>query len=157
MSRDPLDRPLHGVAVYNPDLLSKQELMEAIWPNVHVGEDSLFQCIREIRTALGDDRREMIKLVSGRGYLFAAEVSHGPAATPAAPETAARPAKRLSVLGLRRPMAAALAGLCTVIGFGAAASIFVPDLVFKAKPPAIAVMPIVVAGHDPDIELWRRT
>ena len=44
--------------------------MEAIWPNVHVGEDSLFQCIREIRTALGDDRREMIKLVSGRGYLF---------------------------------------------------------------------------------------
>ncbi|MEO5730936.1 MAG: ATP-binding protein [Byssovorax sp.] len=26
-SRDPLDRPLHGVAVYNPDLLSKQELI----------------------------------------------------------------------------------------------------------------------------------
>ena len=31
-------------------VLSKQELMEAIWPNVHVGEDSLFQCIREIRS-----------------------------------------------------------------------------------------------------------
>lgn len=27
VSRDPLDRPLHGVAVYNPDLLSKQELI----------------------------------------------------------------------------------------------------------------------------------
>ncbi len=27
MSRDPLDRLLHGVAVYNPDLLSKQELI----------------------------------------------------------------------------------------------------------------------------------
>jgi hypothetical protein len=26
-SRDPLDRPLHGVAAYNPDLLSKQELI----------------------------------------------------------------------------------------------------------------------------------
>jgi DNA-binding winged helix-turn-helix (wHTH) protein len=34
-------------------VLSKQELIEAIWPNVHVGEDSLFQCIREIRSALG--------------------------------------------------------------------------------------------------------
>ncbi len=144
-------------------ILSKQELMEEIWPNVHVGEDSLFQCIREIRTALGDDRRELIKLVSGRGYLFAVEVSHGPAVTlassetvppkTAAPETAARPAKRLSVPGLRRPMAAALAGLCTVIGFGAAASIFVPDLVFKAKPPVIAVMPIVGAGYDPDVGL----
>jgi DNA-binding winged helix-turn-helix (wHTH) protein len=28
-------------------VLSKQELAEAIWPNVTVGEDSLFQCIRE--------------------------------------------------------------------------------------------------------------
>ena len=56
-------------------VLSKQELMEAVWPNVHVGEDSLFQCIREIRAALRDDGRQMIKLVSGRGYLFAAQVS----------------------------------------------------------------------------------
>jgi DNA-binding winged helix-turn-helix (wHTH) protein/tetratricopeptide (TPR) repeat protein len=159
-------------------VLSKQELMEVIWPNIHVGEDSLFQCIREIRTALGDDRREMIKLVSGRGYIFAAEVAHGPAATPAAPKTTppvttspeatppltsppvttppvtdARPAKRLSILGWRRPIAAALAGLCTVIGFAVAAPIFLPDLVFKPKPPAIAVLPIVAAGHDPDLVL----
>jgi DNA-binding winged helix-turn-helix (wHTH) protein len=53
-------------------VLSKQELMEAVWPNVYVGDDSLFQCIKEIRTALGDDKRQMVKLVSGRGYLFAA-------------------------------------------------------------------------------------
>ena len=33
-------------------VLSKRELMEAVWPDVHVGEDSLFQCIREIRAAL---------------------------------------------------------------------------------------------------------
>jgi DNA-binding winged helix-turn-helix (wHTH) protein/tetratricopeptide (TPR) repeat protein len=155
-------------------VLSKQELMEGIWPNIHVGEDSLFQCIREIRTALGDDRREMIKLVSGRGYIFAAEVVHGPAATPAPettppvttspettppltsppvttpPVTEARPARRLSLLGLRRPIAAALAALCAVIGFAVAAP---PDLVFKPKPPAVAVMPIVGAGHDPDLVL----
>src|SRR5437763_9785486 len=65
-------------------VLSKQQLMEAVWPNVHVGEDSLFQCIREIRAALGDDRRQIIKLASGRGYLFAVEVTiapDGPAAT----------------------------------------------------------------------------
>ncbi len=55
-------------------VLSKQELMTAVWPDVHVGEDSLFQCIREIRTALGDDQRQIVKLVSGRGYLFEAEV-----------------------------------------------------------------------------------
>lgn len=59
-------------------VLSKQDLMEAIWPNVHVGDDSLFQCIRELRIALGDDRRQIIKLVSGHGYLFSAEVSEEP-------------------------------------------------------------------------------
>ena len=49
--------------------------MEAVWPNVHVGEDSLFQCIREIRTALGDDKRQVVRVISGRGYLFQAEVT----------------------------------------------------------------------------------
>lgn len=58
--------------------LSKQELMQAVWPNIHVGEDSLFQCIREIRAALGDDDRQLIRLVSGRGYLFEAEVVDAP-------------------------------------------------------------------------------
>src|SRR5258705_11034464 len=65
-------------------VLSKQQLMEAAWPNVHVGEDSLFQCIREIRTALGDDKRQVVRVISGRGYLFQAEVTGVPA--PAAPE-----------------------------------------------------------------------
>ena len=49
-------------------VMSKQQLMEAVWPNVHVGEDSLFQCIREIRTALGDDKRQVVRAISGRGY-----------------------------------------------------------------------------------------
>ena len=67
-------------------VLSKRQLMEAAWPNVHVGEDSLFQCIREIRAALGDDKREVVRVISGRGYLFQAEVTEVP--VPAAPEAA---------------------------------------------------------------------
>ncbi len=56
-------------------LLTKQELMERFWPGLHVGEDSLFQCIREIRAALGDSRREILRNISGRGYLFEADVT----------------------------------------------------------------------------------
>src|SRR4051812_35434663 len=67
-------------------VLSKQQLMEAAWPNIHVGEDSLFQCIREIRAALGDDKRQMVRVISGRGYLFEAEVTEADVA--AAPEMA---------------------------------------------------------------------
>ena len=64
-------------------VLSKQELMDAVWPNIHVGDDSLFQCVREIRSALGDDQRQLIKVVSGRGYLFTPEVLSEPAASAA--------------------------------------------------------------------------
>ena len=56
-------------------VISKQELMEGVWPKIHVGEDSLFQCIRELRIALRDDQHQLIKVVTGRGYLFDAEVT----------------------------------------------------------------------------------
>ncbi|MGX9426920.1 MULTISPECIES: tetratricopeptide repeat protein [Bradyrhizobium] len=141
-------------------VLSKEVLMEAVWPNVHVGEDSLFQCIREIRTALGDDRRQTIKLVSGRGYLFAAEVSVKPPApgvpvqASAEPIAGAEPASEIAtpgrLFGLRRPVAAAAAaGLCVIVGFAVAAPTFRPDLMFKRPPPTIALTPIVDASNDP--------
>ena len=86
----PKTRDVLALFTANPGrVLSKQELMEAVWPDVHVGDDSLFQCIRELRTALGDDRRQLIKLVSGRGYLLTADVS---TETPPASEAEAPPA-----------------------------------------------------------------
>ena len=39
-------------------VISKQELMEAVWPKIHVGEDSIFQCIRELRITLRDRNGE---------------------------------------------------------------------------------------------------
>lgn len=68
-------------------VLSKQELMDAVWPNVRVGSDSVFQCIKELRTVFGDDQRQMIKLVSGRDYLFEAAVSVEPATAASMPAT----------------------------------------------------------------------
>ncbi|KGT76331.1 transcriptional regulator CadC [Bradyrhizobium japonicum] len=149
-------------------VLSKQELMEAVWPNVHVGEDSLFQCIRELRTALGDERRQLIKLASGGGYLLAAEVVAAPEATPQAEasrptpaaevatelpaEVAAVPVRSLrTMFGLsRQAMVAAVAGLCViVVGLAVAAPVLKPDLLFKRTPPRIAVMKIVDASNDP--------
>jgi DNA-binding winged helix-turn-helix (wHTH) protein/tetratricopeptide (TPR) repeat protein/TolB-like protein len=130
-------------------VLSKQELMDAVWPNVHVGEDSLFQCIREIRAALRDDRREMIKLVSGRGYLFAAQVSAEQVPAVEASQAAAAAGLAKSKRPPFGPAAvAAAAGLCVIVGLTVAASAFRPDLIFKRTPPTVAVMPIVDAGDD---------
>ena len=58
-------------------LVGKQELYDAIWPNVIVSDDSIAQCIRELRGKLGDDDHSLIKTVSRRGYLLDATVTAG--------------------------------------------------------------------------------
>lgn len=126
-------------------VLSKQELMEAVWPNVHVGEDGLFQCIREIRAALGDEQRQMIKLVSGRGYLFAAEVSD-----PTEPAPGQRTAADAPPAPVRRPLSrraalAAVAGLVAIVGIAAFAIV---NQALGPSPPIVAVLPIVDRSAD---------
>src|SRR5216684_1707402 len=56
-------------------LVPKQELFEAVWPNVTVCDDSLVQCIGELRYKLGDNDRRLIKTVFRRGYLMDAAMS----------------------------------------------------------------------------------
>ena len=138
-------------------ILSKQELMEAVWPNVHVGEDSLFQCIRELRAALGDDQRQIVKLVSGRGYMFDAEVLSGPAAgqtPPPAPGTVAnsktaagRMAPPRPGLRFRRPLIAATV-FAAIAGLAIATPIFRADILVR-RTPIIAVMPMAEVNQDP--------
>jgi DNA-binding winged helix-turn-helix (wHTH) protein len=55
-------------------LVSKEELIQTIWPGISVTDDSLVQCIRDIREALSDDAQRLIKTVPRRGYVLAAEV-----------------------------------------------------------------------------------
>ncbi|BCG95302.1 winged helix-turn-helix domain-containing tetratricopeptide repeat protein [Mesorhizobium sp. 131-2-1] len=62
-------------------VVPKSELMDVVWPGVYVTEDSLTQSVREIRKVLGED---MVRTVSKRGYMLAAEAE-------AAPEIGAQP------------------------------------------------------------------
>src|SRR5687767_1941559 len=57
-------------------VLSKDELLEAVWPDVNVVENTLAQRIREIREALGDGAHgaRFIKTVPKVGYQFIAEL-----------------------------------------------------------------------------------
>ena len=55
-------------------LVPKAELIDSVWQSVNVTENSLVQCIKEIRQALGDDTQTKVETVSKRGYLFASPV-----------------------------------------------------------------------------------
>ncbi|HYI84733.1 MAG TPA: tetratricopeptide repeat protein [Acetobacteraceae bacterium] len=75
-------------------LLDRDEIMRAIWPGVVVTEDSITQCVKEIRRALGDDDQRLLRTLPRRGFLFAAAVSREDATATVVvlPEAAAAPA-----------------------------------------------------------------
>jgi DNA-binding winged helix-turn-helix (wHTH) protein len=56
---------------------TRQDLIDAVWSDVTVTDQSLRQCINEVRRALGDKDQRIIKTVPQRGYLFDLPVSAG--------------------------------------------------------------------------------
>jgi TolB-like protein/DNA-binding winged helix-turn-helix (wHTH) protein len=56
-------------------LVPKDELVKELWPNVIVTDESLARCVSDVRLALDDGERRIIKTVPGQGYLLAAPVS----------------------------------------------------------------------------------
>jgi TolB-like protein len=49
-------------------LVTKDELTQAVWRGLAVTDDSLVQCIHEIRRALNDDAHDVLQTVTRRGY-----------------------------------------------------------------------------------------
>ncbi len=56
-------------------LITKDELIQVVWRGMAVTDDSLVQCLKDIRRALNDKSQTYIKTVQGRGYIFEKEIS----------------------------------------------------------------------------------
>ena len=70
---------LRYLAEHPGRLVTPDELLAAIWPDVHVGRGLPKDSVLEIRRALGDRPRtpRFIETAHGRGYRFVARVSRG--------------------------------------------------------------------------------
>lgn len=70
-------------------VVPKEELIATVWNDVAVTEDSLTQCIADIRRALGDRERQLVRTVPRRGYMLLgpAEPDDPPAPPLPPPET----------------------------------------------------------------------
>lgn len=55
-------------------VVTKDELIAAVWPGLVVTDDSIARCISDIRRALGDVEQQIIKTVPRRGYTLAVAV-----------------------------------------------------------------------------------
>lgn len=113
-------------------LLLKQDLLLALWPDAPVNEEALTQAVKRLRRLLDDDAEapRFVETVPRRGYRFVAAVEpfEPGEAAPAPPFRAARPA---------RPVAASLAaalGLAALLVSGWQA----------LRPPPLAPLS---AGH----------
>ena len=65
-------------------VVSKDELLSAVWPDTFVSEDSLVQNISILRRTLGDEAGlpRFIATSARRGYRFVADVTEGPEGAP---------------------------------------------------------------------------
>lgn len=141
-----LDTLLH--LVRNPGrLVTKRELMDAVWGDAVVEENNLTQTISTLRQLLGErpDEHRFIVTVPGRGYRFIAKVGQGALAP--SPVGQPAPSRRGLIIGL------------VAVGLAAAAVLAAFQLGWLGAQPqlrSIAVLPfkpLVADANDPALEL----
>ncbi|WP_416884569.1 tetratricopeptide repeat protein [Marivita sp.] len=139
------------LAAAKGETLSKDVLMDALWPDLTVSEDSLYQCVSEIRRLLGPEARDLIKTVPRKGYRL---IPSDPGSTQ--PETPVLGAHLGNLrLGGRWQIAAlsvAFAVALVAIALWVIVETRVPVATDK-RPPSIAVLPFQPVDDDPR---WAR-
>ncbi|MCA8204391.1 helix-turn-helix transcriptional regulator [Burkholderia sp. AU33545] len=94
----------------NGALVSKDEIMQRVWPHTIVEENNLQVHIAALRKALADDRN-LIVTVPGRGYRLVG--GHAEGAAPAPPATSRLTAAPTALVGREQTVADVLAALDT--------------------------------------------
>jgi DNA-binding winged helix-turn-helix (wHTH) protein/Cdc6-like AAA superfamily ATPase len=72
---------LRFLALHAGRLVGKSELMDEVWADCEVTEDSLVQAIGDVRRALGEDGRKALRTLPRRGYMLVTDESR-PATAP---------------------------------------------------------------------------
>jgi DNA-binding winged helix-turn-helix (wHTH) protein/TolB-like protein len=150
-------------------LVTNRELIEACWENPRqTSVNSLAQCIKAIREALGETDQEIVRTVHGQGYVFTAPVtaepsSEGATLPPCAEEdlSAAPPASKESSAPptsgwLRGPrgrwhaLAAAIVVVAVLLasGWGVRGWLMRSAAPSMSAVPSIAVLPFAPVGGE---------
>ncbi|PWS34966.1 hypothetical protein DFH01_21760 [Falsiroseomonas bella] len=64
-------------------VVPRAEILDTVWPGLFVTDDSITQCVVELRKAMGAAGAATLKTLPRRGYLLQGEVAEAPAAPPA--------------------------------------------------------------------------
>jgi DNA-binding winged helix-turn-helix (wHTH) protein len=81
----PLELLLH-LLLHAGEVVTKEELLEAVWPDVLVVDSSLATAVSKLRKAVGDEDRPIVSTVPRVGYRLAVPVACQTVAAPPGPE-----------------------------------------------------------------------
>jgi TolB-like protein/DNA-binding winged helix-turn-helix (wHTH) protein len=118
------------------EIVPKDALMQAVWPDTFVTDDSLTQCIADIRRALGDDAHMIVETFPKRGYRLNAD-----ALDAADPNEAAGAQQAKTRLSQRGFILAVLVLVAAAIGAYYGTDIWRAPPVRPGDMPRIAVLP----------------
>jgi len=115
-------------------LVTKQELLDTLWADVEVTENALTRCIKEVRSALGDEVQNpvFLRTVPRLGYEFIADV-----------ERSVEPKNGQAKEEFRAPP--------SIEGLGSGAAIYSPQALLTARsgtPPQVVI-------RDAGFRKWR--
>jgi TolB-like protein/DNA-binding winged helix-turn-helix (wHTH) protein len=127
------------------EVVSKEELMRAVWTDTFVTDEVLTRAISELRRTLSDDakRPRLIETIPKIGYRIIAPVQP---VTPDPPSRKASRRKLLTVLALLFVMGAILA----LVAYDR----FSRKQALAARVRSIAVLPLDNLSHDPEQEYF---
>jgi TolB-like protein/DNA-binding winged helix-turn-helix (wHTH) protein/Flp pilus assembly protein TadD len=144
-------------------LVSKEELIRSVWADTAVTDNSLAQCLIEIRRSLDDDSQTIIRNVPRRGYIFDARVTDGTPApaqgsepeVPLQNQESLRPA-RFSPRW-RRAITAILVLAVTVLAVGlnmGRVRRWLPGSTATPAIRSIVVLPLEGLSNEPDLDYF---
>lgn len=135
------------------EVVSREDLEQAVWNGRLVSCDVLTVCVNKLRKTLGDDPRRprYIETIAKKGYRLIAVVAPDVPANPAAVTPLATPAPAKTITRRAWPAAAVAAGIAIL----ALAQFFgrepiVEPFADDAGLPALAVLPFDNLNHDPE-------
>ena len=104
----------------NPQrLIGRAELMESLWPDVVVTDDSLVQCVGDLRSRLGDQGSKLIATLPRRGYIFEADVRPAELGDPSHPTRTTDTTVAAPTVPAASPTRRGKRGLVAAIALGA--------------------------------------
>lgn len=139
------------LAEHAAEVVSKEELIHAVWADTFVTDDVLLRCISELRKALEDDPKEprYIQTIPRSGYRLVAPVQPAPEA---------KPVRRRLRNARKWAWAAGLAGLVlaalALTGYLARRRLPVPPPAPARDKVMLAVLPFDNLSGDPEQEYF---